>query len=155
MLKTADSVNEVLDTLRRLFSEDKPQEALEVVSANLRSGAKVLVNAQGVCLMRLGRYDEAAKVLRDLVYPSTSFAMARDVPEVAKTNLATALLLSQGVDGCQAVLSQLNNRVNPTVIRLQAAIAAWKRRLSLFQRLQCLWGTPNVPVSLDFPPGEL
>lgn len=155
MSKAANDVKDVLDTIRRLFSEGKPQEALAIVSANLRSGSKVLINAHGVCLMRLGRYDEAVKVLRNLVYPSGSFAMARDVPEVAKVNLATALLLSQSVDGCQAILSQLDGRENPTVLKLQAAIAAWKRKLSLFQRLQCLWGNPNVPVSLDFPLGEL
>lgn len=155
MSKAAGNLNDVLNVIGTLLSEGKPQQALETALPNLRSGSKALINAHGVCLMRLGRYDEAVKVLRNLVYPSGSFMMASDVPEVAKVNLATALLLNQSVAGCQAILGQLNRSEHPTVPKLQAAIVAWHRKLSFFQRLQCLWGNPNVPVPLDFPPGEL
>jgi len=141
--------------VRRLLNEGKPQEAMETVSSHARSGSKALINAYGVCLMRTGRYREAVNILRGLVYQGDTFAMAEDTPAVVKTNYATALLLNDNVDGCEAILNQLKGEETPTSARLTAAITRWKQDLSFFQRVQRIWGTPSLKVSLDFPPGDV
>jgi cell division GTPase FtsZ len=154
MSKATTDVHAVLDQVHMLLDKGNPEEALTIVSKHLHSGSKALINAYGVCLMRTGRSEEAVKVLRDLVYQGNTFEMRPDAPAAAKTNLATALLLSHRIEGCRAILIQMKEEEDPTVTRLESAIAEWKKSLSLFQRLQRVWGTPSMPVSLDFPPGD-
>ena len=77
------------------------------------------------------------------------------MPAVVKTNYATAVLLSDKIDGCESILSQLNGEETPASAGLMAAISRWKHDLSLFQRLQRIWGTLSLKVSLDFPPGDV
>jgi len=149
------NVNDVLDQVRALLSRNDPQAAMEVLSPHMRSRSKLIINAYGVCLMRMGRNEEAMELLRELVFQGNSFALSTDVPSVVKTNFATALLLTHNVDGAQSVLNQLDETKDEAVARLKAAIAKWKKSLSLFERLQCLWGTPEKRVVLDYPPGEV
>jgi thioredoxin-like negative regulator of GroEL len=149
------NVNDILNRVRILLSQDKPQEALEAVSPHLRSRSKLIVNAYAACLMRLGHHEKAANILRDLVYQGSSLAITSDLPTVVKTNFATALLLTHKVDGAESILDQLDETKDNTTARLKAAVARWNRSLTFFQRLQCLWGTPDVPVAIDFAPGEV
>ncbi len=149
------NVNDVLNRVRALLIEGKPQEALTVLSPHLQSGSKMIVNAQAVCLMRLGRHDEAVKLLRELVYRGSSLAMASDLPTIIKTNFATALLLTHNVEGAQAVLRELSSSEDDATAELNMAVSEWKKSLTFFQRMQCLWSTPGKPVSIDFPLGRV
>lgn len=151
------NVKDVLDRVRTLLDQGNPREALAVLSPHAGSGSKLIVNAHAVCLMRLGRHEDAAKLLRALVYRGNSLAMSPDLPVIVKTNFATALLLTHNLDGAQAVLNGLdkNEGEDEAARNLRALISGWKKSLTFFQRLQCLWGTPDAPVSIDFPPGQV
>jgi hypothetical protein len=149
------NMNDVLDRVRVLLDQGNPQEALAVLSPHVRSGSKLIANAYAVCLMRLRQYDEAAKRLRELVYQGSSLAMAPDLPVIVKVNFATALLLAHNVDGAQSILNQLDEDEDKATAKLKAAISRWRKSLTFFQRVQCLWSTPSKPVSIDFPPGEV
>jgi hypothetical protein len=73
--KITAGVDEVLEDVRALLDAGEPEKALARISTHLRSrsGSKTLINAWGVCLMRMGRIDEAIKLFRGLVYHGDSF----------------------------------------------------------------------------------
>ena len=78
-------------------------------------------------------------------------------PKVFKTNLATALLMSQNVSGCLSILREIHDDREPGVIKLKEAIERWKHSLGLWKRI-CFkfYGAVNAPpVTLDFQPGDL
>jgi hypothetical protein len=117
-----------------------------------------LRNLRAVCLLRLGRYDSAIRVLRDLVLKPGCTWMRPDVPMAYKVNFATALLLGGHPGGCAEMLAELRQPTHPSVLRLQAAIDRWVASLSFWQKLN--WriygdGPANRPVTIDFLPGEL
>ena len=116
-----------------------------------------LCNAMGVCLMRVGRVEEAVRILRDLVLQPGCTWMIPNRPIVYKTNFATALLMSGRVSGCVEMLAEINREKHPSVIRLRMTIRRWERGLSFWQRLN--WrlsqiDPANRPVELDFAPGD-
>lgn len=79
-----------------------------------------------------------------------------DVPDKFRINFATALLLRGNVSGCKQLLKELSDRKSPRLQRLRAAIKAWKKTLSIWQRLDLvLGGEPKRVVELDFEPGEV
>jgi hypothetical protein len=113
-------------------------------------------NIQGVALLRLGRVDEALRVFESLVLSRDGVSPRKNVPDLVKTNLATALLLSGDMRECLRTLNDLKNPGQYSAVRLQTAIGRWWTSLSLCQRLRwCLGGTPRRLVELDFPPGDV
>jgi hypothetical protein len=81
-----------------------------------------------------------------------------NLPNVYKTNFATALLLAGHPSGCVEILAEVRDERDAQVQRLRAAIRKWESELSFFQRLN--WWVARVepsgrPVPLEFEPGEL
>jgi tetratricopeptide (TPR) repeat protein len=116
-----------------------------------------LLNAKGVCLLRMGKYDEAVRLYKNLVLTPGCTWMRRDLPTVYKTNYATALLLSGRPGGSLEMLDEIGDEQNPTVRRLRSAIQHWEARLSLWQRLNWRFGRiapSNRPLSIDFEAGD-
>ena len=115
-----------------------------------------IVNAKGVCLMRLGRACEALSLFRSLVTTQGGTAVQSDRPDYLKMNYATALLLAGHLEACLDVLEGLDAG-SPVVRRLRDAVQRWETSLSFSQRLDW-WINRVVPscaaASLDFAPGE-
>lgn len=149
--KTQES-HDVLDRVRNLLKQGKPQEALDVInSAGLAT--QPADNLRGVCLLRMGMIDQAAKVFHRLVFRS-NVGMTPDIPPAYKINYATSLLLAGNLPGCNTVLNEVYDKKHPGLAQLRQAVGKWKRSLPLLQRLTLLVGVqPAKPVTLDFPPG--
>ncbi|NLX55327.1 MAG: tetratricopeptide repeat protein [Planctomycetaceae bacterium] len=131
------------------------QKALDL----LRSAPRDLrvQNAIGVCLIRLGRTEDAVRVFRDFVLGPGGFGIDPDAPLIARVNYATSLLLEGRPVGCLDALAGVRGDKHPAVQRLQAVIKEWERSLSFWQRLNWRFGRiepRDAPVKFDFPPGE-
>jgi hypothetical protein len=132
------------------------QKALDL----LRSAGREprMQNVIGVCLMRMGREEEAVRIFRDLVLAPGCMGLKPEIPLIQKINYATSLLLVGRPAGCLDVLAELGENMHPSVQRLRAVIKDWERSLSFWQRLNWQFGRiePNhAPVTLESPPGEL
>jgi tetratricopeptide (TPR) repeat protein len=139
---------------RRCMDAGDYEKARQILNAG--GSSDDMKNAKGVCLMRLGQFDEALRLYRNLVLQSGTMWMRPDVPVTWKVNFCTALLLAGHSAGCAASLAEINRNAHPAVVKLREAIADWKRGLSLWERF--LWWIgqePQHPVTLKFPPGEL
>lgn len=121
----------------------------------LNNPTDAVYNARGVCLMRLGRLDEALRVFRAFVLQSGCVWMRPDLAVIHRVNYATALLLSGLTSGATAILSEVHQEDHPAVVRLRGALDGWVRNLSWWQWLNWKTGVAAaVPVSLPFIPGE-
>ncbi len=136
---TSENYNKALDLLRNAGSN--PQ----------------LRNALGVCLLRLERYEDATRILRELVLSPGCTWVRPEMPTIYKVNFATALLLDGHPAGCQEVLADTRDPSHPSVIRLQHALKQWENQLPLLKRWMWRLGSiePNAaPAKLEFPAGE-
>ncbi len=131
------------------------EKALAVLASG---GSTPLVqNARGVCLLRLGRYEDAVRLYRGLVLQAGGTWAKADVPTLYKTNFAMALLLDGHPSGCLSILQEINDEFYPPVIRLRQALAQWVKTLTFLQRMNWRFGRlepANCQVAVDFPPGD-
>jgi Flp pilus assembly protein TadD len=148
-------VAEVLRKVERLLEEGQPENALKTIS-HARVQAPWVSNAIGVCLLRKGEAEEAARLFRGLTLANGGVAVRGDVPTVFATNFATALLLSNNLSGCESILHEIKDKTHPAVEQLETAIRKWRSGLSLWQKLRMFFGeAPAQNPVLDFPPGHL
>jgi hypothetical protein len=152
--KPVESGTTVLDQVRKLLEAGNAEEARKLILRQ-KSVDLLLNNALGVCLLRLGQVQPALKIFRSLTYSGGGIVMRTDAPLLLKTNLATAMLLSGEVAGCQEILCEIHDDHHPAVQKLRAAVRQWKKSLSLWQWVNWyMGGDVNRPVVLDFPPGD-
>ena len=145
----------LMDTVRRLLEAGNPDAAMEAIH---RSGSKAppVMNARGVCLLRLGKFEPAVAIFRDLVFPAGSFTMELQTPTVYQANYVLSLLLNGNPMVAMSVLGEIEDRDHPAVAKVRQAIKQWKKKLPLLSRALLLVGVcPDTPVTLDGPPGEL
>ena len=148
-------VDEILHRVRQMAALQHYDQALNYLSSVER--ARQVLNAKGVCLIRLGRFEEAMRLYYGLVLNPGCTWMRPELPLVYKTNYATALLLGGHPAGCLEILTELNAEQNPTVQRLRGAIKAWESRLTFWQMLNWRFARiepANRPVKIEFEPGE-
>lgn len=131
------------------------EKALDMLHSDGRD-ARVR-NARGVCLMRMGCYEAAIRVLRELVMKPGCTWMRPEVPTIYKINFATALLLGGHPNGCLDMLAEIKEPTHPSIVRLQAAVDRWVSSLSFWQKLN--WWVYGIvpakrPVTIDILPGE-
>ena len=105
--------------------------------------------------MRLGRNDDALKLLRTLAFNGLA-AVASERPTIIQANYAAALLLCG--DNAQAldIIRRLDEGKHPYVAVLRHAVKEAKRELGLKDRL--LWALtiyPSRHLGLNFVPGDL
>jgi hypothetical protein len=154
MSKTMQN-NNFMERIRVLLDDNRPADALEAVNNSGQKSA-LMENARGVCLMRLGKTEQAVKVLQEVVFPQGNICVPPGIPVIYQTNFATAMLMINNVESAISILNQLDDRQHPAVAKLSVAIKRWEKNIGLVGRLLCLLGIyPNKSVVLDFPPGEI
>lgn len=115
-------------------------------------------NTLGVCLMRLGEFEQAVQVYRQLVLMPGSVTERAEISDVYKRNFATALLLRGFPSGALEVLASMHDSESLMSARIRASIKQWERSLSFFRWLDWKLNRiepPNCRVPIDFDPGEL
>ena len=139
-----------LQHIRELLDQDRPDEALNIVT---RSGddSPEMQNARGVCLLKLGRLDEAVKVLQDITCQGVAAGMSHHAPALFQVNFAIAMLRANREKGGALLIADwLNGNEHPEAARLKAAVRQWKKSIGLLGRLRCRLGAyPATPVPLD------
>ncbi|WP_233215030.1 tetratricopeptide repeat protein [Rhodopirellula bahusiensis] len=114
-------------------------------------------NTLGVCLMRLGRKEEALSVFRQFVLSSNGFLERSEVSSACKRNFATALLVNGLVGGALDALNQSGDPDHPRAIELRTCLQDWERSLSWWRWLD--WKINRIvakdcQVPMNFEPGE-
>jgi hypothetical protein len=147
---------ELLGKVARLLQEGRAEKAVEAISHSKLLDSPWVKNALGVCLLRLGEAERAARVLRELVTAHGSITLRQDAPNVFKANFAAALLAGKNISGCLSVLSEVNDEANPTVQQIRDLVRRWQDSLSPWQRFQWRVGSmPASPLVVDVPLGSL
>ncbi|HUW18606.1 MAG TPA: hypothetical protein VMW16_04825 [Sedimentisphaerales bacterium] len=154
MLSQKTKSTDMLGHIRTLLNEGRAQDALNYTN-HLGQKSQVLENARGVCLLRLGKIDEAVSVLREVVFQGY-VCIPSDTPALFQANFATAMLMANYKDAAMAVINRLDDNQHPAVAKIKSAIAKWKKNLNFFERLLLGFGAyPKKPVAIDFPPGDI
>ena len=138
-----------LQHIRELLDHDRPSEALNLITHS-GNDSPAMENARGVCLLRLGRLDEAISVLRDVAFQGLP-VIPSDAPVLFQVNFAVAMLRANYDKGEALVISdRLNGNEHPEAAKLKAAVRQWKKSLGPLGRLRCRLGLyPAKPVPLD------
>ena len=141
--------NSLFNSVRDMLDRGQFQAALDFLESCGQS-SRMVQNAKGVCMMRLGRHEPAVKTFRDLVFPNGSFAISDDTPTVFRSNYATSLMLGGHVATGLEILGHIPDRQHPAVVQLKDAVRNWKRSLSWFARIGLLIGiAPHRPFVMD------
>lgn len=151
----ADESSSLLVRVAALLDADQPRQALDLLNRSKQQGDEVL-NAQAVCQLRLGKFEQAMELLRGRVIASSSVCLRGDVPPPLAVNFATALLLMGNVPGCQSALFEIEDQQHSGVQQLQAAVRNWRKGLSFWEKVRLWLGdVPKRPITLDYAPGVL
>lgn len=149
------SSKNVLDSVHDLIDRKQYREALEQINRSAQR-SPAMENARAVCLLRMGNPEQAARILRELVFPVGSMCISLDAPAAHQANYVAAMLLLGNVQAARGVLDDIQDRNHPAVLRLKAALSKWQKGLSLPARVLCLLRVyPHRPVELDQPVGDL
>jgi len=138
-----------LQHIRELLDHDRPNEALNFITHSGDESPE-MKNARGVCLLRLGRFDEAISVLQDVTYQGLP-GIPHDTPALFQANFAVAMLrANRAKDAALIIAARLNGNEHPEAAKLKAAVRQWKKSVGLLGRLRCRLGLyPAQPVPLD------
>jgi len=146
-------VADLLGRAAQLLEAGAALKALDLLSR--ADGGPWVVNARGVCLLRLGDAERALEVFRGLALGTAGFGLKEDAPTVFKTNYATAQLLSGKMTACVVTLSQTRDEGHPAVQRVRAAIRRWERSLSFWERICYYMGSGMDRLVVVDAPGDL
>ena len=151
---TAESKVSMVSEVARLADAGQLDQALHLLnSVNTVSDSER--NARGVCLMRMSRIEDAVRTFRVLVLKPGCTWMKPELPVIYRSNFATALLLAGHPNGCLDMLEDIVEQDHPSVIQLRSTLERWSHGLSWWQWFNWKTGIePNVPVAVDFLPGE-
>jgi tetratricopeptide (TPR) repeat protein len=109
-------------------------------------------NNRAVCLMRLGRFETAIPILKELVVASGTSWSRSDVPEYIKANYATALFYGGLPSGASDLLVELSASKLPAVQQLSSAMNRWVSGMGFWRRLD--WKINGIPPKTKPIPGE-
>ncbi|MCA9174863.1 MAG: hypothetical protein KDB14_10310 [Planctomycetales bacterium] len=144
----------LLHEAMQLVEAGELEQALKRLTKESSCSPDVL-NARGVCLLRLGRTADAIRVLRSFVLAPGCTCMRPELPVIYRANFATSLLLGGLALGVRYTLAEFAEKDHPSVVRLRDAMRRWEQGLSWWQRLGWRCGlAPAVPIAIDFVPGE-
>lgn len=144
-----------MDHVRGLLAEGRAQEALELINHQCER-SDMWQNARGVCLLRLGLYEQALKALLAVVFPGGAMYMPEGMSTLYLANLITALLLTHHSNEAMVLMEHMGSNGHPYVAQVRQAVERWKKSLTLFQRAGLAIGKcPEKPVQMDFLPGSV
>jgi len=142
-----------LDHIRLLLEAGEAEKAIQFIEKG-GSQCPEINNALGVCLMRLGRIENAVVVLRQLVL-GNRMCIPSDTPPLFQANYATALLLKNHNQPAIEIINNLAASDHSYIQQLKQAIAHWRKSLPVFQRMGCFVRSyPARRVTIPFPPGQ-
>lgn len=138
-----------LENIRTLINNNNLEEALDLLD-RIGDSSMWFHNAKGVCLMRLGRANEAVKVLTPIVYLKGSVTPDSGTPDKIKLNLAHAMLLVGNVAGAESLLKEIEG-FEESKDRLYSTIKKWKKTLPIWMRIKAsLYAMPcGEPVKME------
>ncbi|MBN1359907.1 MAG: hypothetical protein JW993_04915 [Sedimentisphaerales bacterium] len=144
-----------IEGVRALLEQGRPEAALEMGNHSGQDSPP-WQNARAVCLMRLGKAEEAIRVLRAIVFPGGSICPPDDVPALYRANFVSAMLLKHSVETVMPVIEHLKDESHPYVRQLLTAIRCWRKGLTLRERVLWVLGWyPSGRIPFDFQPGGL
>jgi hypothetical protein len=150
-----EEVAGLLGRVAALLDQGRPADAVELL-ARTKSPSPWARNALGVCQLRLGNAPVAVDVFRGLALGPGGFSLLEEAPTVFKTNYATALLLTDNLEGGLRALAEVRHDQSPATRRLREAVRRWEEGLTFWQKLGWWFGVqPGRPVVLDGPLGDL
>lgn len=145
---------QLLDRAIQLAAAGNPGESLQTLS-HISEPSPEVINARGVCLMRLGRAAEAVRLFRSLVLTPNCTWMKAELPVIYRTNFSTSLMLAGMPMGARETLAEISEKSHPSVVRLQQAWNHWEQQLGLWQRFCLKLGlAPETPIAITFPAGD-
>ncbi len=140
---------------RNLLDTAGPEASLDSLNAS-RLQSPLIENARGVCLLRLGEYNDALLIFRRLVFPNNAFAIPDNTPIAYRVNYVTTFFLQNNVIIGLQLLNDILQKQHPLVRQLADAVKRWKRTLPLWRRLLLPVGVyPSTPFLLDYPAGAM
>ena len=144
----------IYDRIKLLLNEGRPSDALKLIDHPGQTSAS-MKNAQAVCLLRLGKIQEAISLLRDITFQGF-VCIPSDTPIVYQINFITAMMMSNNKDSVFDIIERLDGKKHPGAAKIKDAIAKWEKSLSIFQKfLYKMDIYPKKAIPIDFQPGEL
>ncbi len=125
---------ERLSVVKQLLEQGKADEARTLLSGS-RTPAEE--NALGVCLLRLGKTQEAIQLFRSLVLPGGGVVTSMDVPASYRLNFASALLADGNYDGFLSFINGVPATDHVEAKRLHEVHDRWLQSVSFGRKV--LW----------------
>lgn len=148
---TAKTNQEKLTAVCNLLESGNPEKALHLIDKDAHDPE--LLNARGVCLLRLKKIDAATEVFKEVVFQNF-ICIPPATPPLYIANYLTALLLKGNTQIALDLEKRLRGSDHPYVLALKQAIEAFKRTLPWYQRMLGWVGLyPDKPLPLPFEPG--
>jgi hypothetical protein len=126
-------LNPKLKRVRESVEKGDYQRALGLLPADSRD--LEILNSRAVCLMRLGRFEQAFTLLRSSVLHLGTLAARAQVPDHMKINFATALFYGGHPSGALDMLAEIRREDDVAVKQLRQATAQWVAEMGWLRRL--------------------
>lgn len=142
------------ERIQQLLDQNHPQDALNLIN-HLGHDSAPMKNARAVCLLRLGKIEEAITMLREITFRGY-MCVPSDTPALYQLNFATAMLMANHKEGVMDIVSRLDEKQYPAAAKLRSAVREWEKSLGFFRWMLYKAGMyPNKPIPIDFAPGDL
>ncbi|MCE5277051.1 MAG: hypothetical protein ABFD92_08210 [Planctomycetaceae bacterium] len=148
------TIDTVLSNVSALLDQSRCEDALNLIS-HCGINSIRLANARGVCLLRIGRVEQALAIFRDLVYPRGAFSIPDGTPAEFQANYVSALLAAGNITIAKSLLGQIDQQGHPSIVKIKDAMARWRKSVGLVARAKLLLGGPLTKPVLDYAPGDL
>lgn len=150
---TAKTNQEKLAAVDSLLKSGNPEKALQTIDKDTHDPE--LLNARGVCLLRLHKIEPATDVFKWLVFKQF-ITIQPETPPLYIANYLTALIMKGRTQTAMDLRKSLDGSSHPYVTELKKAMQNWKQTLPWHQRILCGMNLyPNKPLPLSFEPGGL
>jgi hypothetical protein len=150
---TVKTNQEKLSAVETLLKSGKPEKALQTIDQETHDPD--LLNARGVCLLRLNKVKPAMDIFKRIVFQNF-ISIPPNTPPLYIANYLTALLMDGATQTALDLENYLNGSDHSYVTQLKQTMQNWKQALPWHQRILCGMNLyPNKPLALPFEPGGI